>query len=76
MEMEILILYINAYINASQKAELTTLVRHIKKFSKSGILISNSEVLDKAGRKSRRTAQAILKRYAFHASAIKFNNNK
>ena len=38
-------------------------------FLKSGILIFNSEVPDKAGRKTRRRrTQATTKRYAFHAN--------
>ena len=52
-----------------EKAELTASVYHIEIFSKSGILIYNSEALDTAGRKTRRrtTTQRITKLYAFHA---------
>ena len=39
---------INSYVN--KKAELTASIRYVKKFSKSGILIYNSEILDTAGR--------------------------
>ena len=39
---------INSYVN--KKAELTASIRYVKRFSKSGILIYNSEILDTAGR--------------------------
>ena len=61
---------INSYMITSQKAELTAFGHHIERFSKSGIPIYISEVPDAAGRKTRRRAQAIAKRYAFHANAI------
>ena len=59
-----------------EKAELTTSIRHIAIFSKSGIPIYNSKVPDTAGRKMRRSRRrrkrthAIAKRYAFHANAM------
>ena len=55
-----------------EKAELTALIRHIAIYFKSGIPLYNSEVLDTAGRKTRRRrrTQAIAKRYAFHTNAI------
>ena len=46
--------FINIYINMSKKAEPTTLIRHIERFSKSGIPLYNSESqknLDKARNK-------------------------
>ena len=36
--------YINSYMSTSEKTELTSSVRHIERFSKSGIPIYNSEV--------------------------------
>ena len=67
---------INSYMDTLEKAELTASIRHIAIFLKSGILIYNPEVPHTAGRKTkrrmkrRRRTQAIVKRYAFHASAI------
>ena len=57
-------------MNTFEKAELTTSIRHIAIFLKSGIPIYNSEVPDTASRKTRRRrrAQAIAKRYTFHAN--------
>ena len=56
-------------MNISEKAELTALVHHIERFSKSGIPIYNSEALQAASRKTRRgRTQATAKRYAFHAN--------
>ena len=55
----------------SEKDEVIALVRQIERFSKSGILIHNSEVPGTANRKTRRTTQAIAKCYVFHANAIK-----
>ena len=53
-------------MNTSEKGELTTLLWHIEKFSKSGIPIYNPKVPDTAGRKTKmRRTQAIAKRYAF-----------
>ena len=43
--------YINSYINACEKAELTASIHYIERFSKSGIPVSSSEVPDKAGKK-------------------------
>ena len=58
-----------------EKIEITVLVGHIGKFSKSGIPIYNSEVPDKASRKTKRRkksrTQAITKRYTFHANATR-----
>ena len=42
-----------------EKAELNASIRHIAKFLKSGIPIYNSEVLDTAGRKTRRVKRSI-----------------
>ena len=56
-----------------EKAELTTSIRRITIFLKSGIPIYNSEVPDTAGKKmrrKRRRAQAIAKGYAFHANLV------
>ena len=53
-------------MNTSEKAELTTSVRHIEKFSKSGTLIYNSEILPDVDRR----IQAIAKRYPLQAKAI------
>ena len=46
-------------MNNSEKAEITTLIRHIEKLSKSGISIYDSAVPQKMGRK----IQAIAKCY-------------
>ena len=48
-----------------ENAELTSSIRHIVRFLKSGILIYNSEVPERAGRKTRRKRgiQAIAKRF-------------
>ena len=45
--------YINSYMNTFEKAELTASTRSIERFSKSGITIYNSEVLDMAGNKNK-----------------------
>ena len=63
--------YINSCIDTLEKTELTASICHIAKFLKSGIRIYNSEVPDTAGRKTRRKSQAIAKRYAFGANAMK-----
>ena len=58
-------------MNTFEKAELTTSIRHIAIFLKSGTPIYNSEVPDTASRKTRRRrrrAQAIAKCYTFHAN--------
>ena len=59
-------------MDSLEKAELTVWIHHITRFLKSGILIYNSEVLDMAGRKTRRRRrmQAIPKCYAFFANRI------
>ena len=44
--------YICSYKNTLEKAELTTLVRHLQSYSKSGTLIYNSEVPETTGRKT------------------------
>ena len=62
--------YINSYMNTLEKVEVTASIRHIARFLKSGIPIYNAEVTDTAGRKTRRRAKAIAKRFAFHAKAI------
>ena len=50
---------------------LTTSIRHIARFLKSGIPIYNSKLPHTAGRKTRRRrTKAIEKRFAFHANAI------
>ena len=58
-------------MNTSEKGELTSLVGHIERFSKSEIPIYISEVPDTASQKTRRRTKAIAKRYAFHANAIR-----
>ena len=68
---------INSYMDTLEKIELTALICHIAIFSKSGILIYNSDVLDTDGRnKRRRRIQAIAKRYAFHTNAINFKRTR
>ena len=47
-------------MNPSERAELTTSVHYIERFSKSEIPIYNSKFLDTASRKTIRT-QAIIK---------------
>ena len=64
--------YINSYMSTSEKTELTALVRHIEKFSKSGIPIYNSEVphcWQKIAATRTTKTQVITKRYAFYANA-------
>ena len=59
-------------MNTLEKTELSTSVRHIEKFSKSGIPINNSEVPDTVDRKMRRRrgriTQPTVKCYVFHAN--------
>ena len=43
--------YINSYMDTLEKAELTAWIHRITRFLKSRILILNSEVPEKAGRK-------------------------
>ena len=65
--------YINSYMDALEKAELTDSIRHIARFLKSGIPIYNSYVSDTAGRKTRRRrrrTQAIVMCFAFYANGI------
>ena len=62
--------YISSCVNALEKAELTVPVGYIKRFSKSGIPIYNSKVLDMADRKTRRRMQAIAERFAFSTNGI------
>ena len=62
--------YINSYIVAMEKAELTASICHIVRFLKSGIPIYNSEVPDMADRKPRRRRLVIAKPSAFYANAI------
>ena len=60
-------------MNTSRKAELTASIRHIERFSISGVPIYNSEVPDtvvKETRRRRRRTQVIAKRRAFHANVI------
>ena len=52
-----------------EKAELTALIRHFERSTKSGMPIYNSKVPSTAGRKPRRRKQAIAKRYTFHVNA-------
>ena len=47
--------YINSYLNASGKVELTTLIRHIERFLKSGLPISNPKSRTRLAKKTRRT---------------------
>ena len=60
-------------MNTLEKAELTSSVHDIERFSKPGIPIYKSKVPDmadrKARRRKRRRTQAFAKRYAFRASA-------
>ena len=59
-------------MDSLEKPGLTGSICHTERFFKSGITIHNSKVPDTAGRKTRRrSTQAIAKRYAFHANAIK-----
>ena len=57
-------------MNTTEKAELAASICRIERFSKSGILIYNSEFPDRAAKKMRRRIrriQTIAKCYAFHA---------
>ena len=69
--------YINSHMDTLEKTELTTSIRHIEKFLKSGISIYYFEVPDRAGRKMRRRkrTQVIAECYTFHTNAIKVNQN-
>ena len=59
-----------------EKTELTTSIRHIEKFLKSGISIYYFEVPDRAGRKMRRKRTLVIAEcYTFHTNAIKVNQN-
>ena len=49
--------YINSYMDTLEKAELIASVCHVARFLKSGVPIYNSEVLDTAGRKTRRRSE-------------------
>ena len=42
--------YINSYMNISEKVEPTARILYIERFSKSGILIDNSQVIEKSRR--------------------------
>ena len=68
--------YIGSCTNSLYKAELTTWIRHIERFSKLEIPNYNSKVsgtVDRKTRKIRRegVTQAIVERYAIHSKAIK-----
>ena len=60
-----------------EKAELTSFVRYVARFLKSGIPIYSSKLPDRADRKTKkrrrkkRRAQEVAKRYAFNTNAIK-----
>ena len=66
--------HVNSYTNTLEKAELNVFVHHIEEFSKLGIQIYNSEVLEMAGRKTRSKAQMNAKRYAFPTKASSYTN--
>ena len=69
--------YINFCMNTSERTELTTSLRHIERFPKSGIPIYNSKVSRTADRKTTMTrTQAIAKRYGFYENAINLAYNK
>ena len=51
---EVINFYINPYMDTLEKSELTASILRIAIFSKSGIPIYNSEVLDTAGRKKKK----------------------
>ena len=58
-------------MNTSRKAELAASIRHIERFSISGVPIYNSEVPDTVVKETRRRrTQVIAKRRAFHANVI------
>ena len=67
-------------MNILEKAELTTSVRHIERFSKSGIPIYNSEIPDTAVRKPRRRRririQVIAKCYSFYVNTTTLQYKK
>lgn len=46
--------YISSYLDTSGKGKHTASIRHIKRFSKSGILIYNSEAPETASRKKKK----------------------
>ena len=58
-------------MNTLEQAQLSNSMRHIARFLKSGILIYDSEVPDRPGRKARIRTQAIAKRFVFHINAIR-----
>ena len=54
-----------------EKAKVTSSIRHIGRFLKSGIPIYNSEVPDTVDSTTRRRrTPAVAKRFAFHTNAI------
>ena len=58
--------YINSYMDTLEKAELIASVCHVARFLKSGVPIYNSEVLDTAGRKTRRRSEDRQLQSVFH----------
>ena len=59
-------------MKTSEKAELTTWILHITKFSKSAIPIYDSKALSNTDRKTAITGRtkAIAKHYVFHTNTI------
>ena len=63
MKIPIFISIIITWIPQKNLMSSLSLAQDIERFSKSGILIYNSEVPEMAGRKMRRVTQTIAKRY-------------
>ena len=65
-------------MNTSEKAELTVSVRHSERFSKSGIVIFNSDVPDNAYRKTttttRKRTQATVLQSVMHFKRTQLKN--
>ena len=58
--------YVNSYMNNLNKADLTSSIRHIERFSNSEIPIYNSKVPEKMNR-----IQAVAKCYAYETNATR-----
>ena len=63
MKIPIFISIIITWMPQKNLMSSLSLAQDIERFSKSGILIYNSEVPEMAGRKMRRVTQTIAKRY-------------
>ena len=67
--------YINSYMNTSKKAELTTSIRHVEKFSKLRLPIFNSKVPVTIGRKIARSRWWLRRLHSKTINRIRGNQN-